>query len=172
MRQLQIYIALLFLTAGCTTEADLKSGDPGTLIFQSEYTNHAWGYVHNGWMTDSSGSVKRFLKKAPWIFPDSLGYISEKDMLQNMNVCDSVIAVIDAKEFAGYAEKAITCKDGPMTKARMTMADAGENILAFYLYEPGTKRYKRVILSMVGDWSQENLAPNTEAVIEWMKGIK
>lgn len=172
MKLLLIYMALVLLSARCTTEADLSAGDPKTLVFQSEYTNHAWGYAHNGWMMYNSGSAKRFLKKAPWVFPDSLGYISEKDMLQNLGVCDSIIENIDVREFTGYAEKALTCKDGPMTKASMTMADAGENILAFYLYEPGNKRYKRVILSMVGDWSQENLAPNTPAVLEWMKKIK
>lgn len=172
MKPLISYLFFLFLLVACTKEDDSYSGDPDTLVFQSEYINYAWGYNHSGWMMDNSGTAKRFLKKAPWVFPDSLGYISEVDMKKNLGACDSVIAKVDKKEFTQNAEKALTCKNGPMTKARMTMADAGESILAFYLYEPANKRYKRVILSMVGDWSQENLAPNAAVVTEWMKGVK
>lgn len=142
------------------------------LIFQSEYTNHAWGYSHFGWMMDGSGIVKRFQKNAPWVFPDSLGYVSEKDMQKNLNVCDSLLEHVASNELLHYTAKALTCVDGPMTNPKMTMADAGEHIYAFYRYEADRKRYKRVILSMVGDWSQENLAPNAKEVVDWMKTIK
>ncbi|HEY5511025.1 MAG TPA: hypothetical protein VIK10_08350 [Prolixibacteraceae bacterium] len=142
------------------------------LIFQSEYTNYAWGYNHTGWMMDGSGLVKRFQKNAPWVFPDSLGYISEEDMQKNLNVCDSLLEHVASNELSLYTAKALTCADGPMTDPKMTMADAGERIYAFYRYEADRKRYKRVILSMVGDWSQENLAPNAKEVVDWMKTIK
>jgi len=142
------------------------------LIFQSEYTNHAWGYNHNGWMMDGTGLVKRFQKTEPWVFPDSLGYISEKDMQKNLNVCDSLLEHVSSSDLMYYTSKALACVDGPMTNPKMTMADAGEHIYAFYRYEADRKRYKRVILSMVGDWSQENLAPNSKEVVDWMKAIK
>ncbi|MCK9639055.1 MAG: hypothetical protein M0R39_04025 [Prolixibacteraceae bacterium] len=143
-----------------------------SLIFQSEYTNHAWGYSHNGWMMDEGGLVKRFTKSASWVFPDSLGFISEADMKKNLNVCDSLLEHISSSELLHYSYKALTCVDGPMTNPKMTMADAGEHIYAFYRYEADRKRYKRVILSMTGDWSQENLAPNSKEVVDWMKAIK
>ncbi|MCL4482112.1 MAG: hypothetical protein M1445_05775 [Bacteroidetes bacterium] len=142
------------------------------LIFQSEYTNHAWGYSHNGWMMDGAGLVKRFQKNAPWVFPDSLGYISEIDMQKNLSVCDSLLEHIDPYKQSHYSFKAISCVDGPMSTPKNTMADAGERIYAFYLYESDRKRYKRVILSMTGDWSQENLAPNAKEVVDWMMNIK
>jgi len=144
------------------------------LIFQSEYTNYAWGYNHNGWMMDGSGLVKRFQKNAPWVFPDSLGYISEIDMQKNLNVCDSLLEHVSSNELQQYTAKALTCVDGPMTNPKNTMADAGEHIWAFYIYDykSARKRYKRVILNMTGDWSQENLAPNSKEVVDWMKTIK
>jgi len=142
------------------------------LIFQSEYTNHAWGYSHFGWMMDGSGLVKRFQKNAPWVVTDSLGYISEIDMQKNLNVCDSLLEHVALSELSYYTFKALTCIDGPMTKPKMTMADAGEHIYAFYRYEADRKRYKRVILNMTGDWSQENLAPNSKEVVDWMKAIE
>jgi hypothetical protein len=94
-------------------------------------------------------------------------------MSKNMSACDSVVAQISPKDFSHYYyEKAINCVNGPMTKPRMTMADAGEHIYAFYVYESGRNRYKRVILNMTGDWSQENLAPNAAEIVAWMRKIK
>lgn len=178
MKNFILSTVLLTLLAGCIQVndfgwAEVRQPFPvQQLIFQSEYTNHAWGYNHNGWMMDSSGLVKRFQKSAPWVFPDSLGYISEKDMQKNLNVCDSLLEHISYYELSRYSSKAKNCIDGPMTTPKNTMADAGEHIYAFYRFEADLKRYKRVILSMTGDWSQENLAPDAKEVVDWMMKIK
>lgn len=179
MKKMIIFSALLmiFLT-GCFQVNELfwEESHPISmvrpLIFQSEYTNHAWGYNHQGWMLDSSGQVRRFQKTAPWVFPDSLGYISEKDMDKNLSECDSVLQRISYDEFLRYSSKAIKCVDGPLTTPKNTMADAGEHIYAFYRYEADRKRYKRTILSMTGDWSQTNLAPDAREIVDWMTNIK
>ncbi len=164
-------VLLTLLTGCCCTEID-DSEEVGSLIFQSEYTNYAWGYNHNGWMLNNTGQVKRFQKSAKWVFPDSLGYISAVDMYKNIAACDSVIAQFSSNDFILYAEKALSCAEGPMSKATNTMADAGAHIHAVYLYEPVKNRYKRVILEMTGDWSQQNLAPNAKEVVDWMKTVK
>lgn len=163
---------LIVLMNGCLDPEEFNTAEAGKLLFQSEYTNHAWGYNHNGWMMDSTGQVKRFQKSANWVFPDSLGYISAVDMYKNISACDSVLEQISAIDFMLYAEKAIRCANGPMSKASNTMADAGEHIYAFYLYEPSSNRYKRVILDMNGDWSQQNLATKSQEIVDWMKSIK
>ncbi len=176
-KYLFLAVAFIFL-AGCFQINDFGRAeiDPpmlvSPLIFQSEYTNHAWGYSHFGWMMDGSGIVKRFQKNAPWVVPDSLGYISDKDMQKNLNVCDSLLEHVASGELVYYTSKALTCVDGPLTNPRLTGADMGEHIYAFYRYEADRKRYKRVILSMTGDWSRENLAPNSKEVVDWMKTIK
>ncbi len=167
-----ILSAVLFtFLYGCTQLTEVQTYAVYPLIFQSEYTNNAWGYNHNGWMMDHSGTVKRFLKTAPWVFPDSAGYISEADMKKNLAACDSVLEYVSLEELSKFTAKALACANGPLTKASMTMADAGEHIQAFYLYEADKRRYKRVILSMTGDWSQENLAASTSEVVDWMKKI-
>jgi hypothetical protein len=174
MKNLLLMLVLLTSLSGCLMPDDIWADGPynDPVIFQSEYTNYAWGYNHGGWMLDNTGQVKRFQKSTKWIFTDSLGYISAVDMYKNINACDSVIAQISSKDFKTNNEKALTCLDGSMTKPQNTMADAGEHIDAFYVYEPGHNRYKRIILNMTGDWSQENLAPNAKEVVEWMKLIK
>ena len=172
MKNLILSIVLLTLFTGCTETDEPYSGDSINLIFQSEYTNHAWGYNHNGWMMDRSGIVKRFQKTATWVFPDSAGYISKADMQKNVAACDSVLEQIGTNEFRLYAEKAMTCVNGTLTKPENKMADAGENIWAFYIYDSGKNGYKRIILNMTGDWSQLNLATNSKEIVDWMMKIK
>ncbi len=172
MKNLLLGLILLTILSGCLLPNDFWSEDKDTLIFQSEYINYAWSYNHNGWMLDKSGQVKRFQKSAKWVFPDSLGYVQASDMQKNMAACDSVITQINSNEFASYSEKAISCTNGSMSKATNTMADAGEHIYAFYIYDSSGNRYKRVILKMTGDWSQENLAPNGAGIVDWMMKIK
>jgi uncharacterized protein YceK len=179
MKNFILGLVLLTTLSGCfrpddiwanSNEVDYANLSP---FFQSEYTNYAWGYSHSGWMMDRTGQVRRFQKSAKWVFPDSLGYISAVDMSKNMSGCDSVIAKVSPNDFTHYYyEKAINCVNGPMTKPRMTMADAGEHIYAFYIYDSGGNRYKRVILKMTGDWSQENLAPDASGIVDWMMTIK
>jgi hypothetical protein len=174
MKNLLILLVLMTTLSGCLQPDDIwaEDSEPGNLIFQSEYTNYAWGYSHSGWMMDHSGQVKRFQKSAKWVFADSLGYVSATDMQKNLAACDSILAQVSAKDFTLYAEKAIGCANGQMSKATNTMADAGEHIYAIYLYDPGSNRYKRVILDMTGDWSQQNMAVKSREVVDWMKTIK
>jgi hypothetical protein len=172
MKNFILSLVLLTILSGCLPADDIWAEEDSNLIFQSEYTNYAWGYNHNGWMLDNSGQVKRFQKGAKWVFPDSLGYISEADMQKNLFACDSVVAQIAIKDYNLYAAKAFACINGPMTKPQNKMADAGEHIQAFYLFDSGQKRYKRVILNMTGDWSQENLAADASSIVDWMLKIK
>lgn len=172
MKNLVISIAFLALFTGCLETEEFKSGEMTNLIFQSEYTNHAWGYNHNGWMMDRSGIVKRFQKTTAWVFPDSVGFISRADMEKNIAACDSVIEEVNTTTFKLYAEKAMTCVNGTLTKPENKMADAGEHIWAFYIYDSGKNGYKRIILNMTGDWSQENLATNSKEIVDWMMKIK
>ena len=172
MKNLVLGIVLLTTLSGCLVPNDIVSEDKSTLIFQSEYTNYAWGYNHNGWMLDNTGQVKRFQKSAKWVFPDSLGYVSASDMQKNMAACDSVMAKVSVSDFTNYSAKALNCANGPMSKPKNTMADAGERFYAIFLYDFNGNRYKRIILNMTGDWSQENLAPNAGAIVDWMEKIK
>lgn len=162
---------LIVLLNGCIETEDIYSGDTTKLIFQSEYINYAWGYNHNGWIMDNTGKARSFQKTASWVFPDSLGYISEADMKKNFASCDADLKQVSTSEFNKYAQKAAGCVSGTLTKPENKMADAGAHVWAFYYYDAAKKGYKRVILEMTGDWSQQNLAANAREVVDWMKTI-
>ena len=172
MKNPGLILVLFALFTGCDYLEVAPKEETSTLIFQTEYTNYAWGFNHNGWMMGNSGEAKRFQKKAAWVFPDAQGYISEADMLKNLAACDSVITKVTTADFSKYASMALTCADGPMSKAENRMADAGEHIYCFYLFEAAQKRYRRVLLDMTGDWSQQNLAANASTIVDYMKNLK
>lgn len=172
MKNLLLIFLLFSFASGCTYDSLAPGEDSSGLIFQSEYTNNAWGYNHNGWMLDKSGEVKSFQKSASWVFPDAQGYISEADMQKNLASLDAVIARVSTSDFAKYGIMALTCAGGPLSKAENKMADAGALIYCFYLYEADQKRYRRVVLDMTGDWSQQNLSPNAKGIVDFLKNIK
>ncbi len=68
MKNIVLLVIIAFLLTGCRQTDEITFGGASSLIFQSEYTNYAWGYSHNGWLLDTSGQVKRFQKSAKWIF--------------------------------------------------------------------------------------------------------
>jgi hypothetical protein len=180
MKRIVFVAIFVSLFHGCLPSDDYYIGWEGGrwqdgdhfLIFQSEFTNHAWGNQHFGWMMNQSGKVKRFQKSATWVFPDSLGYISVADMKKNLAQCDSVIAHVDPRIFDKYADKALTCSKGPFSPRKLTGVDIGQHTNAFYLFDPYRKRYKQIILDLTGDWSQENLAPKAKEVVNWMNQVK
>ncbi len=172
VKNLLLLAGLLILLTGCQRTDISIIGTESPLIFQSEYTNYAWGYSHSGWIMDGTGTPHRFRPSAKWVFPDSEGYLSAADMTNNFNACDSTLTKVSSADFSLYSGKAMTCANGPFSKQQTTMADAGEQIQCFYTYEAAQKRYKRVILRVYGDYSQDNLAANTGDLVIWMKTIK
>jgi hypothetical protein len=178
MKNYFLLFVLLATLSGCLLPDDIGSKDieidyaNWSPIFQSEYTNYAWGYNHNGWMMDHTGKARSFQKTDAWVFPDSLGFISATDMQKNLAACDTDLKQVSASEFSLYAAKAATCVNGPLSKPENKMADAGAHIWALYYYDTAKKSYKRVILEMTGDWSQKNLAPNAKEVVDWMMTVE
>ena len=172
MKNILCSLLLLGFLYSCLQDDVYNAYSTTNIIFQSEYTNNAWGYNHNGWMMTNTGQTKRFQKSANWVFPDSLGYVSEADMEKNLAACDSTIEIVSPAEYSTYATKALTCVNGNLSRPQNVMADAGENIWAFYVYDAEKKRYKRVILTTTGDWSQENQAAGVKEIVDWMKTIK
>ena len=93
-------------------------------------------------------------------------------MTNNFSACDSTLTKVSSSDFSFYSGKALTCANGPFSPQQTTMADAGEQIQCFYTYEAAQHRYKRIILKVWGDYSQDNLAANTGDLVTWMKKIK
>ena len=172
MKNLLLLAVLVSLLTGCLRTDIFSIGAESPLIFQSEYTNYAWGYSHSGWIMDGTGTPHRFRQSAKWVFPDSEGYISAADMTNNFSACDSTLTKVSSADFSLYSGKAMTCANGPFSKQQNTMADAGEQIQCFYTYEAAQQRYKRVILRVWGDYSQDNLAANTGDLLTWIQKIK
>lgn len=172
MKNYIFLLSLLFLLNGCNDLEEQNQTALTMLIFQTEYTNYAWGYNHQGWMLNNSGQVKRFLKSANWVFPDKDGYISSSDMQKNMAACDSVTSVVTPAVFESYASKALNIGNETLGESVNEMFDAGEVKYVYYRFDPAKDRYQMIVLSRWGDFKQDNLASNASGIVEWMKSVK
>jgi hypothetical protein len=141
------------------------------VLFQVEYTNHAWGYSHCGIIIDSSGSAGYFNLPEIWHSPDSTGYISESGMNENIQQLDTTFYLPDRNTLLKYFNMVGNAAEGELSDPFHTAYDAGEVIYSGFLYEPGSRRYKQIFLRQEGDWSRVNNATEAKQIYAWLRSI-
>jgi hypothetical protein len=142
------------------------------VLFQVEYNNFAWGYQHNGYLIDSSGLVRSFSLPKNWHLPDSLGFISETSMNENISQLDTGSFYVDKNELLENYSKIKKISEGVLSKPKSTGADLGETDYSGYVYDATNNRYKRVLIKRSGDWTTENSSPEAEEVYKWLIMIR
>jgi hypothetical protein len=80
----------LILTS-CDKDCDEVNPVKDPVYFQYEAINYAWGFYHVGWYIDSKGNFDYYRLPQYPIEPDSSGYISKVDLLDNLAKADSIV---------------------------------------------------------------------------------
>ena len=165
-----IFIFILGLVA-CTNEIPSFKQQ---ILFEKHYTNWAWGYQNNGYLIDSLGYVRPFdLSKTSieWNYPDSLGYISEKKMEQNLSHCGASVYQLNADSLSFYVSKIWGASKGKISQSDLQMADFGEIRYSAYIYDEKNKCYKEVLIKLYGDITRDNSSPEAGEIYGWMNRI-
>lgn len=165
------FIMCLVLFTGCEKNKESWPSANQVVLFQIEYSNHAWGYQHSGVMIDSSGLVRSFSLPKNWHLPDSAGFLSESFMYENMSQLDTGSFYVDKSDLLDHFNKIGKISQGVLSKPINTAYDSGETDYSGYLYDSTNKRYKQVLIKRFGDWSTENSAPESEVVYKWLVTI-
>jgi hypothetical protein len=119
-------------------------------LFQSEYTNYAWGYVHSGWYINDDGKVYSFLNKG--------NSPEDGDEIEFVGTIDP--ATLEEKR--GLISAA---SQGPYSERTNTAFDAGTHVYSAFLGET------EILLKESGDWSQENLSPAASDLVSWLQEV-
>lgn len=144
------------------------------ILFEQHYTNWAWGYQNNGYLIDSLGSVRPFdLSNTTihWNYPDSLGYISEEKMEENLSHCNTAINQLNSDSLSFYVGKIWNASKGKISQSELQMADFGEIRYSAYIFDEKNKRYKEVLIKLYGDITLNNNATEANAIYGWMTRI-
>ncbi len=181
MKKSLIYLMLMALVigaAGCMKENCCcgEDEDPATtlkpaVVFQYEYTNHAWGYRHHGFLIEPDGKVKGFKEPKNWIAPDSLGMMNPADLKNNLAQCDTVYSLTSEWEVESNYRKIRDIRNGKIQDDGTVMADAGTGMLSAWYWNEKAGKFENVLLITNGDLSSVNTHPSARAVIDWLKSV-
>ena len=155
---------------GCNKEAThLKISSHG--YFTMQHQNHAWSYQHYGWIINKDGIAMSFNMPSKWNYEDSLGYISESKLLENLSYCNKQIAHVS--KHALYKNNSMIEDASKRTGSLKpgTTKDGGISQYSCYLYDSSKYLYKKVTVKAEGDLTYINESNEAKQIYEWMKGI-
>ena len=141
------------------------------ILFQYEYINCAWGFQHNGWIIDSSGTVYTYNKPYNWIFPNSSDMISSNEVENNLILTDTISFQIDREVLISKFHLLKKAAMGQTSKPINKGNDMGAYCSFGYTYNSVDGNYKQVLLKQTGDFLIDNSAKEAKELHEWMVSI-
>lgn len=176
---LLLVLPLFFTIAGCedlASEPEVPTDNKPKDTLQSEqlvyfqvvYRNYAWGFQHNGYYIDAKGNAHRYNLPATWIGCDSLSEISAEDLKKNLEQCDSIVPFklqLDLQEKILLIDRIDQSNISTRTNRG---ADMGACSYFAFTYNNETKKYKRIFLETIGDWSYKNESLEAIELCNWL----
>jgi len=162
-----ILFFIIFLT-GCKKEDDFLINPDQEIYFQVVGLNYAWIFRHAGWMIDSAGAVRGYNLPKVWNWVDSLGYITNSKMKENIEQLDTTFTKIERDTLEKYINKIYKASKGPITDPVTQMFDAGTARYTAYLYNSRTQKYKEVIIKQIGDQFIDNKSLEANQIYNWL----
>ncbi len=170
-----MHLALLLVllgAAGCHL-CDPPPTEPGdtaaqNILFETEYTNRAWGYNHVGIWVDSSGTVWRYELAEGEDKLDGTGHYSEEDLLDRYAHKSAYVARVPPDTLRMMYQRIGAAAAGQYSDTTTPMADAGTTRYIAWTFYPGSRTYREVGLRMRGDQQADNLVPEAKVIADWL----
>ncbi|OGC96483.1 MAG: hypothetical protein A2W25_14955 [candidate division Zixibacteria bacterium RBG_16_53_22] len=180
MRIVTTYFASILLILSCGQKNSQYPDEDEMrqeVLFHFSYLNNAWGYQNRGWFVDRQGLMKSYSINDPdqWNLaqesgPDS-GYISQEALLANYDQADGQILEINYFELLEKYRLINPAAYGTYSELRSQGADRGAIQYFCYHWDYQRGRFKQVLLSLSGDFSRQNLAPEAGMIDLWLKEL-
>jgi hypothetical protein len=148
------------------------------VLFHISYENYAWGYTGYGYYIDDQGDVWKMTTPNHW-WQEAMDIIENKDngpiyearSLEQSYVDsrDSVVSHIDLDALREKSPLIEAAAKGDYSTPVSTGADLGSWIYGCLHYDEATDKYEKVILSVSGDWTANNMDPSAATLDEWLK---
>ena len=147
------------------------------VLFGYSFVNHAWGYQNRGWFIDNHGLAKAYSVRNPKMWheaaqtgPDS-GFISEADLLSDYAQANRTIFEYSHFILSGKIKLIPKAAAGEITSLTHSSFDAGQQKYCAYQWDKAKGKYKEILLSISGDWTQTNLGPAADTLNTWLKDL-
>ncbi len=164
-----IIISFLLLSNGCK-KGYIQNGKQH-ILFQYDYINYAWGYIHEGFYVDDEGKVLFYSNPENWNFHSQDYSISEKQIDDNLSKCTLSDTKIDKEDLAKFSSYIDNIASSKITAKKSVGADAGTSVCICYTYNSQGGIYNGTLIKMEGDYTCENLNFYSKKVTIWLSEI-
>ncbi len=141
--------------------------------------NYAWGHQSDGLYIDNRGRVWQLGAALHW-WPEVANilqgsedtlYYAAADLEQSYtDARDSLVAVIEPEELREKYLLIAEASRGTYSTPTSAGADLGSLVIGCLSYDQEAQRYRKIVLSMTGDWEAINLASSAIELDTWLKG--
>ena len=171
MRKITAIIILATIFTSCEEQFNSLAEIDQPVLFKVEYMNFAWGYDHEGYIIDKTGSVRSFDRDDEWNFPDDNGYISISELTENVDQLPEVSQTVDSDLLLKYFNKMHRVDPEALTDRENVSVDAGSTRYSGFILESKQDTCREVVLKVVGDWSYENTSREAKQIYKWLSEI-
>lgn len=164
--------AVIVLTAASCS--DVFGGDfpePGSVLFEVEYQNSAWGWDWHGFWIDAEGRVFSFdVPENRWDRADGEVF-SERMLRDKYDHGRELVKTLPPGEAEAKYALVGAVVQGALSERRGVCADAGTMRFSAMVYDPMSATYRRVLLHMRGDQAQTNTSPAARELLRWLEEV-
>jgi hypothetical protein len=164
-----ISLSIILLTAGCKKNNVIS--DKQHVLFQYDYVNFAWGYVHEGFYIDDDGNVLTYENPDNWNYNSKDYNLTEGQLAENLSRCRKSGIQISKDELAKYSAHIKNIASSKVTALKSVGADAGTSVFICYEFSEESGIYKGFLIKMEGDNTCENLNFYSKKVSLWLKDV-
>lgn len=168
---MKAWIILILGLVLVSCEKEYSTTIPYHGFFQFSHESYAFIRQEGGWIIDKNGNLCTYSNPQNWNYPDSQGYISEQQLLQNLSKCTVSGYNISYEDLLKYNAKVPSAVAGKMSEGISMGADIGGYANICYWYDESKGMYKQVILSQWGDWRQYNTSKQARNIDQWLRSI-
>jgi hypothetical protein len=141
------------------------------ILFQYDYVNYAWGYVHEGFFIDDEGNVMVYRNPDNWNFHGHDYNLTEQQLAENIARCSKSDIKIGKKELLKFSSYINNISSSKVTAPRYESADTGTSAFVCYRFSEEKNEYIGSLIKMEGDVTCENLNFYSKKVSLWLKDI-
>lgn len=155
-----------------STSEDLEQ----QIFFELEYINFAWGAQLNGCYMDGSGNVfcydySNLAPNQSFWQPNDSGLYTLEELTQKYQPAKTLLRKVPISKLTEKARLIAGASEGQFSPIHAVGADFGKQSLLCYVYNPDTERYRRILITVRGDFEYDNLSPEAEELRIWLNGL-
>lgn len=178
LRRMVACLGLLLSACSSSTSMELDAGQE--ILFHVSYENNAGVYQNDGWFIDREGNVWGMSPALMWNAEVAqllqggsavLTYPAADLEAEYRAAQDSLLLRLAPDELEEMSRLVRATAAGTYSAPEATANDAGLLLSGALLYDPETDTYRRIVLSIVGDWTVVNESASARQLVSWLMNL-